>query len=284
MRARNIKPTLFTNELLAIADPLYTVIFAGLWCLADREGRIEDRPVRIHMAINPGRPFDGTEKALGWLAEQGFIARYRSGSVAVIQVVKFAQHQNPHHREKASDLPPMDGGQASGVDSIYKHSALGQPTIDDGSASGQPRASPGPAPDIPPCNGEKPETSPGLVAEIPERARLIPDSGFLIPDSSPCGGEGAAAPPAPPGNGKNGKKPKRGSLAHFVPESWTLDRADYDWAIGQGYSAETIQRETERFADHEFHAPRSDWARAWRNWISRDPPGGRHGTPHKRTA
>ena len=44
MRARNLKPSIFKNELLAVADPLYTLVFEGLWCLADREGRLEDRP------------------------------------------------------------------------------------------------------------------------------------------------------------------------------------------------------------------------------------------------
>jgi uncharacterized protein YdaU (DUF1376 family) len=109
----------------------------------------------------------------------------------------------------------------------------------------------------------------------------------------PLGGEvgltpetGAARAAPAPTNGATpkGKRPRRGNLAHFVPEDWQLDRADYDWALEQGYTAEFVRRETERFVDHEFASPRSDWTRAWRNWITRDPPGGRHGTPQKRTA
>ena len=46
-RARNIKPGFFANENLAECDPLARLLFAGLWCLADREGRLEDRPKRI---------------------------------------------------------------------------------------------------------------------------------------------------------------------------------------------------------------------------------------------
>ena len=46
-RSRNIKPSLFKNEVLGVADPLYTILFEGLWVLADREGRLEDRPLRI---------------------------------------------------------------------------------------------------------------------------------------------------------------------------------------------------------------------------------------------
>lgn len=105
MRARNIKPSLFKNELLAVSDPLHTLIFAGLWCLADREGRLEDRPAKIHFDINPGRAFDGTQAALNWLDENGFIERYEIDGKRFIQVVNFAKHQNPHCKEGASTLP-----------------------------------------------------------------------------------------------------------------------------------------------------------------------------------
>ena len=43
-RARNIKPGFFKNEILGVADPLYSLLFEGLWVLADRAGRLEDRP------------------------------------------------------------------------------------------------------------------------------------------------------------------------------------------------------------------------------------------------
>lgn len=106
VRARNLKPGIFKNELLATSDPLNTWIFEGLWCLADREGRLEDRPRRIHLEINPGRAFEGTEAALAWLAKHGFIIRYAHGSGQYIQIVSFAKHQNPHVREPASSIPP----------------------------------------------------------------------------------------------------------------------------------------------------------------------------------
>jgi len=46
-RSRNIKPGFFRNEMLAECSPLARLLFAGLWCLADRFGRLEDRPKRI---------------------------------------------------------------------------------------------------------------------------------------------------------------------------------------------------------------------------------------------
>jgi hypothetical protein len=105
MRARNVKPSLFKNEFLATSDPLNTIIFEGLWCMADKEGRLEDRPRKIHLEINAGRAYEGTEAALAWLAEQGFILRYAHGADRYIQVVNFHKHQNPHPREAESVIP-----------------------------------------------------------------------------------------------------------------------------------------------------------------------------------
>lgn len=106
MRARSLKPSLFKNELLAVADPIYTIIFEGLWCAADREGRLEDRPGKLHIEINPGRAFEGTERSLSWLAENNFILRYAVSAVKYIQVLAFTKHQKPHVNEKPSVIPP----------------------------------------------------------------------------------------------------------------------------------------------------------------------------------
>lgn len=108
MRARNLKPSIFKNDLLAPADPLYTLIFEGLWCMADREGRLEDKPVKIHIEVNPCRPFESTERSLAWLEENGFILRYPIGSSKYIQVLTFKEHQNPHQKEPASKIRSFD--------------------------------------------------------------------------------------------------------------------------------------------------------------------------------
>ncbi len=55
MRARNIKPGFFKNEHLGTADPIVALLFEGLWLLADRDGRLEDRPLRIKAEIFPYR-------------------------------------------------------------------------------------------------------------------------------------------------------------------------------------------------------------------------------------
>ena len=108
MRARSLKPSLFKNEVLGTADPLLTILFEGLWCEADREGRLEDRPLRIRAEVFPYRDGIDIDLMLNWLVEHEFISRYRVGSTAIIQVIKFLDHQRPHTNEVASVLPTMD--------------------------------------------------------------------------------------------------------------------------------------------------------------------------------
>ena len=104
-RSRNIKPDLFKNELLGDADPLLTILFAGLWCLADREGKLLDRPKRIKAEIFPYRDLTDFNGYLTVLQQLGFIDRYSVGEVAIIKVLEFSKHQSPHKTEKASELP-----------------------------------------------------------------------------------------------------------------------------------------------------------------------------------
>ena len=118
-RARNIKPGLFKNEILGVADPLYTLLFQGLWLLADREGRLEDRPLRIKAEVFPYR--DGLDMGamLGWLEASGFIRRYRCSGLALIEILSFTKHQNPHKNEPESAYPPPDeiGSTTEGIGS-----------------------------------------------------------------------------------------------------------------------------------------------------------------------
>lgn len=107
MRARNIKPGVCDNEVLGTADPFYTLLFERLWMMADREGRLEDRPLRIKAQAFPYRDGLDVEPMLAWLASNGFIVRYIADGARYIQVIKFLDHQKPHQNEKASVIPPV---------------------------------------------------------------------------------------------------------------------------------------------------------------------------------
>lgn len=107
-RARNIKPGFFLNEKLAECEPLARLFFSGLWCHADREGRLEDRPKRLKMAI---LPYDdcNIENLLTQLSNAKFIIRYKAENEQFIQIVNFVKHQQPHHMECPSEIPPAPG-------------------------------------------------------------------------------------------------------------------------------------------------------------------------------
>jgi len=104
-RARNIKPSFFLNDDLAECDPLARLLFAGLWCIADREGRLEDRPKRIKAEILPYDNCD-VDQLLSQLAKYGFILRYEVEGNRYIQITNFSKHQNPHIKEAESIIPP----------------------------------------------------------------------------------------------------------------------------------------------------------------------------------
>lgn len=109
-RARNIKPALFKNEVLGVADPMLTLLFEGLWLLADKAGRLEDRPLRIKGELFPYRDCIDTEGMLSWLASEGFITRYAVSGKRFIQVENFDKHQNPHRNEPESVIPSVSEG------------------------------------------------------------------------------------------------------------------------------------------------------------------------------
>lgn len=110
-RTRNIKPAFFDNDILGSLDPLVRLLFIGLWCIADRDGRLEDRPRRIKKTLlgYDDATAEETNGMLEQLAETGFIIRYETGGEQYIQIVNFSKHQNPNMKEKASEIPPPPG-------------------------------------------------------------------------------------------------------------------------------------------------------------------------------
>jgi len=117
-RSRNIKPGFFLNDELAECEPLARLLFAGLWCIADREGRLEDRPKRIKAEVLPYDDCD-TDQLLDQLVKHGFILRYEAEGNRYIQIINFKKHQNPHVKEAESIIPPPPALESA----PYKHHA-----------------------------------------------------------------------------------------------------------------------------------------------------------------
>lgn len=108
MRTRQVKPGFFKNEDLAACTSNARLMFIGLWCLADREGRLEDRPARIRAEVFPYEHHDA-DALLAELKARGFITRYAVNGRKLIQVNKFRDNQRVHPNEAPSELPaPMD--------------------------------------------------------------------------------------------------------------------------------------------------------------------------------
>lgn len=136
-RARNIKPGFFTNDDLVELPFEARLLFIGLWTIADKKGRLCDRPKKIKMEIFPADQVD-CEKLLLLLQARGFIRRYQVQGGRYIQVTNWHKHQNPHVKEADSTIPE-------------------EPVL---------------APEIPAQPPEEPERA-GL---IPDSLNLIPDS------------------------------------------------------------------------------------------------------------
>lgn len=103
-RARNIKPGFFANPELVELPFATRLLFIGLWTVADRAGRMEDRPKKIKMSVFPADDVD-VDAGLNDLQNAGFLSRYEHEGMRYIQILAFDKHQHPHKDEKASTIP-----------------------------------------------------------------------------------------------------------------------------------------------------------------------------------
>jgi hypothetical protein len=154
-RQRTVAPGFFKNEDLGSCSALARLLFAGLWCWADREGRVEDRPRRLRAEILPYDQVNG-EELVAELETHGLVSRYEVDGVKVLEVVNFRKYQDPHPREAASTLPAR-----SGV-------AQGPPKANPGTAQGEEEQEPFPS--SPSCPS-RPSGSDEKQLAPPARAR-----------------------------------------------------------------------------------------------------------------
>jgi hypothetical protein len=110
-RIRTIKPGFFKNEQLADLPMQVRLLFIGLWTLADKEGKLEDRPKRIKVELFPYDTLD-VDNLLSRLQSAGFILRYEVGDMKVIKILNFNKHQriSGTEVESVSEFPdPAEG-------------------------------------------------------------------------------------------------------------------------------------------------------------------------------
>jgi len=107
-RIRTIKPQFFHDEELADLGDVACLIYIGLWCYADRQGRLEDRPRYLQSQIRPYDP-ETWPAAFDALVTGGWVVRYTVNGRSYLHLPKFAEHQRPHHTEPHSALPDPVG-------------------------------------------------------------------------------------------------------------------------------------------------------------------------------
>ena len=232
-RARNIKPGFFTDGALSKVSIPARYLFAALWCMADREGRLVECIEDVEVFAFPRDRVD-VEALLCELAPR-FITRYEIEGARYIQVNHFGKHQNPHPHEKPSEIPPPDVEHA--------HEMSRQES------------------DMPLHSTSSPADS--LIPDSPIPDSPIPDPGYLILDTyGENGGTGdASAPPPAP----ESPKAKRSSFksptveevkAYCVERGNKVDPARFidfyqanGWKVGKN--------------------PMRDWKAAVRTWEAR---------------
>jgi hypothetical protein len=111
-RIRSIKLDLFMDDGLAEVSLEAHFLLAGLPCLADSEGRLEDRPRRIQAQIFPYRREVDVDRCLEELAKSGHVRRYEAAGVRYLQVENWDDDQRPHVKEAPSSIPaPLDSSE-----------------------------------------------------------------------------------------------------------------------------------------------------------------------------
>ena len=133
--ARIIRPGFFIDEDLAALPLEARVLFAGLWILADKAGRLEDKPKRIKYHIFPYDDYD-VNALLDSLSPQ-FIIRYDG----YIQIRNWLKHQKVHWNETESEIPEPTIEQQDNLNSSHigpckeLHSSLKVVTVQSNSIS-----------------------------------------------------------------------------------------------------------------------------------------------------
>lgn len=237
MRARNIKPGFYKNADLAECSLYARLLAPGLWMMADREGRLEDRPKQIKGEVFPYDDVN-VDPLLDELQRWNHIVRYQVGGKRYIQVLNFKEHQTPHIKEKQSDIPSHDGSTSPAPVEHQTHT----------------------------------ENAPDQNPLIPDSGFLIPDNSPV----GEGGASPPLPPPPPPGSESKKSKqaqpsPTRGTR---LKADWTLPQDWGEWAESQGMTPQSILRERDKFRDYwrakaGSGGSKADWEATWRNWIRR---------------
>jgi len=104
-RIRTIKPEFFTSDDICALAPLARLLYVGLWCEADREGRLVWTPGVLKRRYLPDDSCD-IDALCAELAARGLVRLYGDG---LAWIPTFSRHQHVNVREAQSKLPSPCG-------------------------------------------------------------------------------------------------------------------------------------------------------------------------------
>ncbi|NBW16290.1 MAG: hypothetical protein EBR82_50750 [Caulobacteraceae bacterium] len=238
-RTRSIKPSFFSNDILAECEPMARLLFAGLWTIADRDGRMEYRPKRIKGALFPYDNCD-IERLVEQLAARGFVQVYRAGAVNVLAIPTFGEHQRCHPDERSEGYPPPDAAEQTGV-FPEENAKPGNPT-------------------------HEPGNFPADAPDFPATCALYPSS--CLPSSS---NPSASCPPSEPPRRRRSPEAERVRWSADAGWQGITDQDRQEWAAafpGCVLDAE-LAKATAWLRANPAKAQRSNWRRFLVGWLTR---------------
>lgn len=107
---RNLSKVIFNNDAMGELPPTNRLLFAGLWCLVDNKGRLEDKPRTIKKMIMGYDDVSTSQvdEMLQSLHDQELIVRYSTSGNNFLQVNNFNKYNSTHIHRKQSTIPPQE--------------------------------------------------------------------------------------------------------------------------------------------------------------------------------
>jgi len=110
-RIRTIKPEFFTSDDICALSPLARLLYVGLWCEADRAGRLVWMPRVFKRRYLPDDACD-IDRLADELLQRGLVVLYGEG---LAHIPTFSRHQHVNPREASSKLPAPEGDASARV-------------------------------------------------------------------------------------------------------------------------------------------------------------------------
>ena len=303
-RIRSIKPEFWGSESITNLSREARLVYIGLWCFADDEGRF-----RAQLGVLAGQLFpedddgrDVVERALaeltgaltedsvrthGALSEDSVSPQSQPMVELYVgpdghhygQIVAWAKHQRIN-RPTPSSLPgPEDRGSRPDKlireDSLRTHGALTEDSLRTHGALTEDSLRERKGRDINQVSSSL-GLGRGSGGRGPSELAPVDNSGSPAPSADAAvahptdGGEPEASGALVPVSGqKPAKSDRRGRR---LPDGWAPARTPGNLGMEAGHDPAWLERELDRFRDHWAAQPgakgrKADWDATWRNWL-----------------